>query len=212
MRSPEITLESEFGQDIIKYLEICSIKKVIEIGSGSGNGSTQCFLKYFDQLNSDEKELHCFEPVKSWFSDLEKNINDRKYCKLHNYSPISYEDLLVKNFKNDFYDYEYNKLKNQYDEKILKSWYDQDLPYFKEINFSILEKIDAEAVLIDGCEFSGYSEYKKLHPSTRLIFLDDCLTAFKTNQVYAELLKNSNWELLVVNGERNGYSIFRKKQ
>jgi hypothetical protein len=211
MRAPEIQLHMNFGKDIIKYLSKFNIKKAIEIGSGSGNGSTQSFLKYFDSFESNDKELHCFEPVESWFQDLEKNINQRSYCTLYNCSAISYSDLLVKNFDDDFYNTPYNKLKNQYDKNTLKTWYEQDLPYFKESEYSILPTIEADAVLIDGCEFSGYSEFKQLHPAIRLIFLDDCIKAFKTNQVYLELLKDKNWELIFVNDERNGYAIFGKK-
>ena len=172
MRAPEIKIDNEFGKDIIKYLKIFNIKKAIEIGSGSGNGSTQCFLKYFDSLNDNKKELHCFEPVESWFKDLQKNTDNKKYCMLYNCSAISYSDFLVKNFDEDFYNTEYNKLKNQYSKDILKSWYDQDLIYFKQSEKTILSTIEADAVLIDGCEFSGYSEFKQLNSSISLIFLE----------------------------------------
>ena len=211
MRAPEIQTHMFFGQDIIKYLSMFNVKKAIEIGSGSGNGSTQCFLKYFDSLDDNTKELHCFEPVESWFQDLQKNTENKNYCTLYNCSAISYEDLLVKDFDNDFYNTPYNKLKNQYDKQSMKGWYDQDLVYFKESENSILPAIKADAVLIDGCEFSGYSEFKKLHRSVSLIFLDDCLTAFKNNQTYLELLNDPEWQLLCVNHERNGYSIFRRR-
>jgi hypothetical protein len=210
MRAPEIKLDTSFGKDIIKYLNYFNIKSAIEIGSGSGNGSTQCFLQYFDSLHDKDKELHCFEPVESWFKDLQKNIEGRNYCKLYNCSAISYSDLLVKDFDSDFYNSSYNQLKDSYDKNILKSWYDLELPYFKESENTILSTIKADAVLIDGSEFSGYSEFKQLHPSISLIFLDDCLTAFKTNQVYIELSNNPEWKLIRVNLERNGYAIFRK--
>jgi hypothetical protein len=210
MRRPEIRTNTFFGQDIIKYLSIFNVKKAIEIGSGSGNGSTQCFLQYFDSLNYKSKELHCFEPVESWFKDLEKNTEGRNYCELYNCSSISYADLLIKDFDADFYNSPYNKLKDSYDKNTLKSWYDSELPYFKESKNTILSSIEADAVLIDGSEFSGYSEFKQLHPSIYLIFLDDCLTAFKTNQVYTELSNNPEWKLIRVNSERNGYAIFRK--
>lgn len=210
MRAPEIQTNTFFGQDIIKYLSIFNVKKAIEIGSGSGNGSTQCFLQYFDSLDDKNKELHCFEPVESWFKDLQKNIEGRNYCTLYNCSAISYSDLLVKDFDTDFYNSPYNQLKGSYDKSTLKSWYDLELPYFKESEHTILSTIKADAVLIDGSEFSGYSEFKQLHPSISLIFLDDCLTAFKTNQVYTELSNSPEWKLIRVNFERNGYAIFRK--
>lgn len=211
MRAPEIKIDTSFGTDILKYLNYFNIKSAIEIGSGSGNGSTQCFLKYFDSLDDNSKKFYCFEPVTEWFNDLHKNINNRFYCELYNCSAICYEDLLVKDFDQDFYNTPYNKLKNQYDKNTLRSWYDLELPYFIQSEYSILPSIEADAVLIDGSEFSGYSEFKQLHPSISLIFLDDCLTAFKTNQIFEELSDNPKWELIKIHQERNGYSIFRRK-
>lgn len=211
MRIPEITLNTNFGQDIVKYLFKFNIKKAIEIGSGSGNGSTQSFLYYFDNVNDPEKELHCFEPMVSWFLDLKEITKDRNYCKLYNESAISYHDLLVKDYDNDFYYSEFNKLKNYYSKDLMKTWYDQDVEFFKQTEKSILPSIEAEAILIDGCEFSGYSEFKKINESINLIILDDCLTAFKNNQTFHELCQNKQWQVLKVGDERHGYAFFGRK-
>ena len=211
MRAPEIKQDTFFGKDIIKYLNEFNIKSAIEIGSGSGNGSTQCFLEYFDKLNDNSKKFYCFEPVVEWFYDLQKNINNRFYCELYNCSAICYDDLLVKNFDDDFYLTKYNKLKNTYSKELMKKWYDQDILPFKNIKISILENIKAEAILIDGSEFSGFSEFKKLNSSINLIFLDDCFSAFKNNQTFEYLKESNEWKIVSSNLERNGYSIFRKK-
>jgi hypothetical protein len=147
----------------------------------------------------------------SWFLDLKEITKDRNYCKLYNESAISYHDLLVKDYDNDFYYSEFNKLKNYYSKDLMKTWYDQDVEFFKQTEKSILPSIEAEAILIDGCEFSGYSEFKKINESINLIILDDCLTAFKNNQTFHELCQNKQWQVLKVGDERHGYAFFGKK-
>lgn len=93
---------------------------------------------------------------------------------------------------------------------MIKSWYEQDVLYFKKCTESILPTIHADTVLIDGCEFAGYSEFKKLNSSISLIFLDDCFTAFKNNQVFETLVQDREYTLLTYSKERNGYALFHK--
>lgn len=210
MREPEITLNSEFGKNIIKFLQDNNIKTVIEIGSGAGNGSTQCLLRALSE-NPFESKLYCFEARIQNYYHLINFTLMYPWCKCYNNSPISYSDFIVKDYNKDFWESEYNIFKN--DESLkntIKTWYDDDLVFFKNEPFSILPNISAECVLIDGCEFSGYSEYKMLHPDVKHIMLDDCFGAFKTRQVYFELLDNKNWKLINEGAERNGWAIFSK--
>lgn len=209
MRYPEITLYNEFGNKILETVVINKIKSIIEIGSGSGNGSTQCFIEALKH-NGDDVKLHCFEPHPVWYLDLIENTKNYSWIKCYNESAINYDDLLVKDYYNDFWISEFNEDKNLSVYELKKSWYDADLSFFKKDQNSILPSLDCDAVLIDGCEFSGYSEFKKLNSSIKWIFLDDCFGAFKCKQIYFELKNSKDWQLYAEGTERNGWAIFQK--
>jgi hypothetical protein len=209
MRQPEITTNSIFGRKIIDFIREYKIKSVIEIGSGSGNGSTQCFIESL-KTNGDDIKLYCFEPQPEWFKDLVENTKQYSWITCYNNSAINYDDFLIKDYYNDFWNSDFNHVKNIENPEYRKKWYDEDITFFKNEKESVLPKIKAECVLIDGCEFSGYSEYKKLNSSVNYIILDDCFSAFKTKQIYLELIENENWILLDKGIERNGWSIFKK--
>lgn len=210
MRQPEITPNSEFGKKIIETVVSNNIKTVVEIGSGSGNGSTQCFIEALKQ-NGDGVKLYCFEPQADYYRDLLENTKNYEWIKCYKQSAISYDDLLVKNYHNDFWLSEFNPdplIKNY---ELKKSWYNIDLPFFTNDTLSFLPIIKAECVLIDGSEFSGYSEFKQLNKSIKWIFLDDCFQAFKNKQVHHELRKSSEWELYADGDERTGWAMFKLK-
>ena len=69
-----------------------------------------------------------------------------------------------------------------------------------------------DGVLIDGSEFTGYSEYMLLKNRARVLFLDDYYNSYKTNQIARELL-NIGWE--VIAGDRytrNGFAVFKRNE
>jgi hypothetical protein len=212
IRSPEIIEGGEFYNVMYNTIINNNIKKIIEIGSGSGNGSTQCFIKALSKIsNNNDIHLHCFEPVYEWFTHLVANTSSFDWITCYNKSAICFDDLLVKNYDLDFWESEFNNVKYIESEKeVRRQWYNKDLPYFQKENFSELPNIEADAILIDGCEFSGYSEYIKMHPSIKWIFLDDCFAAFKTRQIYTELKNNKSVELIGHGLERNGWAIFKR--
>lgn len=201
MRAPEITKNSQFGNIIMNVITTFRIKSVIEIGSGSGNGSTQCFIEALLR-NGDRIKLYCFEPQAGWYVDLVNNTKQYDWIKCFNNSAISFDDFLIKDFNKDF-------LENKFARGEAESWYLQDLPFFQKEKVSILPSIEAECALIDGSAFSGYSEYKKLHPSVKWIMLDD-IFYFKCNEVYDELKNNQYVTLIAEGNERNGWAIFKR--
>jgi len=206
MRIPEITLNSQFGSFISNFIFYNTwIKNVVEIGSGSGDGSTQCFIKGL--YNRKNASLTCIESNPSWFSDLKENTRDYSFVKCINKSSISYDNLLVKTFEeyltqcSKTIEYEYRR-----------KWYDQDILFFKDTKIGeggieTDEKYDC--VLIDGSEFSGYSEYLLIKNRTKCIMLDD-INEFKCFRVHEELSSDDNWELVHTGPERNGFSCFVK--
>jgi hypothetical protein len=209
MRIPEITLNSQFGSFITTFIKYNNwIKNVIEIGSGSGNGSTQCFIAGL--YGRENVNLICIEPKKEWFDDLVENTKFFYFVKPVNISAISYENLLIKTY-DDYWFSEFNNRDDSYE--IKNKWYEQDLSFFKNIKLgegTIENNKIYDCVFIDGCEFSGYSEYFLLKNRTQCFILDD-IYSFKCNRVHKELLENNTWKIVAEGNERNGWSCFIKQ-
>ena len=77
---------------------------------------------------------------------------------------------------------------------------------------NIIEKIPLEIdfLLLDGGEFSTYSEWEILKGRTKMVALDD-IRELKTKQIYEELINDNNYELVIETSDGNGFCVFIKK-
>lgn len=74
---------------------------------------------------------------------------------------------------------------------------------------SLPERIDL--LLIDGGEWSGYAEFRKLGDRAKVLALDD-INNSKHARTHRELLANPAWRLVMVReNDRNGWAIWRRK-
>jgi hypothetical protein len=208
----EIHLNEEFGYNIFQTVLKFQLKYNLEIGSWDGEGSTKCFFEAM-KLLSGEKSLVCVEIVKEKYNKLKARYENFDFVNCFNGSSISYSDLLYKSFE-DVWCSPYNKLQNNhYSKETVKSWYDRDVETMKtNVNFlNANDQTFYDSVLIDGSEFTGYSEFKLLENRTKIFFLDDVHCAFKCNQIFNELISNPNWSLILeLPNCRNGSAIFIK--
>lgn len=206
----EIHLNEPFGYDIYQTVIKYSLSNNLEIGSWDGEGSTRCFVEAMKML-SDPKTLHCIEIVKDKFDILQDRYSSYDFVKCHNCSSISYDDLVYTKFE-DVWNSEFNNIRigNLYPKSLVQQWFDRDIDTIKNSkSFDYSQHEHFDGVLIDGSEFTGYSEFKLLKDKTKVFFLDDVHSVFKCFQVYKELSEDDNWKLLSENPHnRNGYAIF----
>jgi len=207
---PEVTLNDEFGKTLYKVISKFTPKSILEIGSGSGNGSTKCITKSIIDNNIKTK-LTCVEAYNPNFLDLIENTKSYEFVECFNQNTLSYETFLPKDFDKDVWECEYNKLR--YTKDVVYQWYVRDVVMMKETSNGFLDNMTTEfwdIVLIDGGEFNGYSEYSLLKDKTNIFLLDDVHHAYKCNQVYNELLTSDKWELLFnLPHVRNGAAGFK---
>jgi len=207
----EIHLNEEFGYNIFQTIIKYELKQNLEIGSWDGEGSTNCFVQAMKQLSGD-LFLGCIEIILDKFLSLQERYKNVEFVHpIHN-SSISYDELLYKNFT-EIWDSTYNKIpKNKYGFDLVKSWYDRDVELLKTIKQGAISQYSNkmwDSVLIDGGEFTGYSEYFLIKDKTKVIFLDDVHKAYKCNQIYEELKQNDNWIILFdIPHARNGAAAF----
>lgn len=216
---PEITINDKLGlgikNTIIKYGYI----KCLEIGSHDGMGSTQCFIEGILPLSFDKDTvLHCLEISPDRFSQLMENTKQYPWIKCFNMSSISLDQFIPKSF-DEIWDSPHNHLLEgelSFPKEMVRGWYEEDLEKLKNVKEGFLTSdfalLGYDMVIIDGSEFTGYSEYQLLKDKVKCFALDDCFTAYKCSQIYYELSRDGEWELLEEDPKlRNGYAIFRLK-
>jgi glycosyltransferase involved in cell wall biosynthesis/predicted SAM-dependent methyltransferase len=214
---PEIK-NDEFYAAIQKVAKEEDLKTVLEIGSSSGGGSTEAFVKGL-QENSNHPTLFCMEVSQPRFTELQNRYANCSFVKCYNVSSVSIEDFPNENEVIKFYKSQQTNL-NFYPLKTVLEWLSQDIEYIKnaEVSGRGIEKIKQEnkidifdAVLIDGSEFTGKVELEQVYGS-KLIILDD-INTFKNYSNYYKLLEDSSYNLVTQNTSvRNGYAIFKIKE
>ena len=207
----EVSKNDLFGSSIIKIIKEHSVSSMLEIGSWDGTGSTSCIIEAMSEMSS--KSLTCLEIDNVKFNDLVNNTSRYDWIKCFNESSISYESLIYKDF-DKIWDSPFNNLPRHFNPKeTVRGWFTRDVNNLKNTKIGFLERDKSfyEGVLIDGGEFTGYSEYSLVKDRTNFLFLDDFYHGFKTRQIAVELFQSSEWECLAHDKDtRNGFIIFKR--
>jgi len=199
----EVTINDPFGQALAKYSKG---KKIgLEIGGGTGDGSTQCIFteKVFSiEINPDRIGRH------------RMNLEAKGGVSI--YGSAVTRDLWMD--KLDILGFYTNKKTNlnQYSLDVVNGWYSECFAMAKEFKTNAIEDIhfdhnvDFDFVLIDGSPFSGKAELRCLRPflaDKAIIALDD-VNDIKNFDNYHKLKGNVEllWEDWSV---RNGAAIFQ---
>ena len=206
----------EFYAAIQRIAKEEDIKIVLEIGSSSGEGSTEAFVTGLRE-NPNKPTLFCMEVSKNRFTELKNNYQSENFVKCYNMSSISVNKFPTEKEVIDFYNSLHTNL-NIYSLERVLGWLRQDIEYVNNSGVSdngiqIIKNennIDYfDLVLIDGSEFTGQAELDEVY-GANFICLDD-ITTFKNYRNHQKLLADKNYLLLAQSTSvRNGYSIFKK--
>ena len=206
-----------FYEAIYRLAKSPEIKTMLEIGSSSGDGSTEAFVKGMAE-NPACPTLFCMEISKPRFAQLKTRYAHHTNIKCYNVSSIALEDFPAETEIRNFFNTVNSNLRMYGCERVL-GWLRQDIEYVKDsqVPQDGIELIKQEnniqsfdMVLIDGSEFTGKAEFKHVY-GAKYILLDD-INAFKNYQNYQTLRNDSTYELVEENHLlRNGYAIFKRK-
>lgn len=213
---PEVKNDA-FYNAIYRLAKTESVSTILEIGSSSGDGSTEAFALGISE-NPNKPTLFCMEISKPRFAALQQRYAHIPNVHCYNVSSIPLASFPKEIEVASFMDSTRTNLDMYGKERVL-GWLQQDLDYVKSANVpqTGIELIkeenritDFDIVLIDGSEFTGMAEFKLVY-GAKFILLDD-INAFKNYNNYQQLLHDQNYELLEKNVElRNGYAIFKRK-
>ncbi|PMB30759.1 glycosyl transferase family 1, partial [Fischerella thermalis CCMEE 5208] len=200
---PEIK-NDEFYAILQRITREENIKTVLEIGSSSGEGSTEAFVTGI-RHNPHKPILFCMEVSKTRFTELKKRYENDDFVKVYNLSSVPIESFPNEKEVVDFYNNTENNLKNYPLERVL-FWLHQDIEYVKSSGLSEhgIRKIKQEnnidyfdLVLIDGSEFTGNAEFNEIY-GAKYICLDD-INTFKNYRNFLLLLEDSSYTLINCN-------------
>jgi hypothetical protein len=214
---PEIKNDELYKLIEILASEIAESQHILEIGSSSGGGSTEAFVKGISK-NLSKPTLYCMEVSQVRFQNLTEAYQKYAFVKTYNVSSVPIDEFPSVKDVIDFYQSNETGL-NKYDLSEIIRWLRQDIDYIKESSVPengiqiIKNENDIEyfdLVLIDGSEFTGNSELNEVY-GARIIILDDA-NSYKNYVAHNRLVNDPNYELVRKNFSlRNGYSIFKRK-
>jgi glycosyltransferase involved in cell wall biosynthesis len=207
----------EFYYAIQKISQEEEIKTALEIGSSSGEGSTEAFVTGLRE-NPNKPILFCMEVSTTRFTELKNKYENNSFVKCYNISSVSIKKFPDEREVIEFYNNTQTNL-NFYPSEQVIAWLRQDVEYLNNSGVSDegIQKIKQEnkiaffdLVLIDGSEFTGSAELDEVY-GAKYICLDDIHT-FKNYQNFNRLLSDPDYILIISNRNiRNGYAIFQLK-
>lgn len=194
----QITTNTQAGQQIIKTLITFKPRKILEIGTWNGLGTTRCILQALQTYVFDN------------FTSLECNTIKHNLAINNNKDLINNKTHLINATILDEQDWK--DAREMFKNDIVQDWFDTDYEHSKRLKNIYEELSDFDAVLLDGGEYTTYAEFKKLLPLCKqLILLDDTKTC-KCKKIVEELNNNPDWKLFFQTDERNGFAIYMKKE
>ncbi|NEQ97126.1 MAG: glycosyltransferase, partial [Cyanothece sp. SIO2G6] len=213
--APEIK-HDEFYQAIQQLVRNPDIKTVLEIGSSSGQGSTEAFVKGL-RGNPSQPQLFCMEVSKPRFEALRDCYAGDPFVHCYNVSSVDLDGFPSEADVTQFYHRHPSPL-NQYPLDQVLGWLRQDIEYVKTSGVAgdgirLIKQdqgIDTfDLVLIDGSEFTGEAELEQVY-GAKYLLLDDICT-YKNFAAHHRLLRDPSYILLEQSASlRNGYSVFKR--
>lgn len=213
---PSEIKDDAFYAAIHKLAQTEAITTILEIGSSSGEGSTEAFATGISK-NPHKPVLFCMELSKPRFKVLQDHYKTNPSVICCNVSSVPLESFPSEERVLSFMRTVNTSLRGFTEDEVI-GWLRQDIDYVKnaEVIDHGIEWIQStygietfDMVLIDGSEFTGEAEFALVY-GAKFILLDD-IRAFKNYNNYMKLLNDSSYELMEEDPYlRNGYAIFRR--
>lgn len=178
----QITINSEFGSVLYDFCKNHpSVKSVVEIGTWDGMGSTHCII---NGLAESSKSGIAFVSLES-NAEMHSTATKSWEGKLPSWAVLCHGRIVGEK------DMDSSNLTPQE-----QGWFAEDVQALgscPDVTDLIPESIDL--LLLDGGEFTTYSEFCKLESRTKLFFLDD-INSRKCKAIRQLVLSSSKYRVL----------------
>ena len=187
----QINQKHEIGRWISLLASLEYIKIIVEIGVWNGLGTSKMIEKGLSDRAKNDYRVIGLETNQVMFKKALINLRKIKEYELIWGSIVSEQELDVENLS-----------------PLESEWLKKDCLDLKKAP-NVLEKIPnaIDLLILDGGEFSTYSEFKKLQSRvTQWIILDDTYTR-KCRRILKEISHFPDWKVFYISEERNGTAI-----
>lgn len=207
----EIVPGDGFFERIVKLASTEPLGNILEIGSSSGLGSTQAWIKGLSARGDRGCILWCLEATPARYEALIQNVGHHVFVRCVHGLSISDEELPAERHLGSPWMGNTNRAAALEDLRTGKEW----LRQHPEIPRNMIQQIKRNngisefgAVLIDGGELSGPADFAHVYGATWLL-LDDIQT-YKNYSTHDYLKHDKNYVLMDSNPLcRNGWAIWR---
>jgi hypothetical protein len=193
----QVSDKSDIGRLIYALCSLSTTRRVVEIGTWNGLGSTRIMCRAATKRPRNSVEIISVEANLSLHLQAEKNLRRFKklgFLNLLYGSVVSESQLLSSNL---------SPL-----EELWLSADRRDIAAAPNLRSVMPSEIDL--LLLDGGEFSTYAEYQTLKPLvSSFILLDDTNTR-KCQRILEEIV-NDDFYLVWKSAERNGTALLARK-
>jgi hypothetical protein len=212
--APEIK-NDDFYRTIEGLSAAADIQTVVEIGSSSGNGSTEALVRGLER-NPHAPTLFCIEISRARYARLCARHANRPFVRGYNVSSVPVEAFVSGEEVTAAYS-RLPALRSQASLREVLKWLEWNKGYVRKSGVRpdglrfIKQQHDIttfDMVLIDGSEFTGRAELDETY-GAKIILLDDIRT-LKNDFNYERLRSDARYELVKENlALRNGFAVFR---
>ena len=213
---PEV-IDDELAEWLTRLCASERLVNVLEIGSSSGERSTAAIVAGLSK-NPNRPRLFCLEMVRSRYEALMRRFANDDFVVCYRASSVPPESFLSEAEVAKFFDEVDTDLK-QYGLDTVLHWRAKQLAYVRE-NVEVTEGIDRiksafeidrfDLVFMDGCEFTGEQDFKRVY-GAKWILLDD-INTLKSYAAWSSLKADPNYELVHENHAlRHGFAVFRRR-
>jgi hypothetical protein len=191
----QITSKYEIGHWIEFICSQNQVLSIVEIGTWNGAGSSSLIAKSIQDRNSLKNVSVVGLEINNDMYKMAKNrLKKYSFFKVIHGRIVDEEDL-------DFL--------NLSKEEII--WVKNDISNMKSCQ-NVLELLPKaiDLLILDGGEFSTYSEFKKLENRLmKFIILDD-IKLRKSRKILEEMVKSPTYNVVFISNERNGSALIIK--
>ena len=201
--SGQINLDSSLGRLLANLAK--THNSIVEIGTWNGQGSTQCILStlltrldqswHFTSLECNETMFQ--QAMQCWNNKI--TVEQQQQVEFLLGTILNLKDLPSLDI-----------LEKQHG--FVQEWYEQDITWLKQ-TVNHLDKLPAtiDLLILDGGEYTTYSEWQLLKSRVTTVVLDDTKTC-KCRDIYQELHQDQDWLVVADHpNDRNGWAVFRHK-
>lgn len=203
----QINLGSPFGNLIYDLAKRKDVRTIVEIGTWNGLGSTLCVL---EAIKDQGKSFTTVELYKEMYKEAEKNLQPYRDQLMILYgSIVEMSDLARLDFAGIRRAINEGVGPEELHIEHARQWFEKDIEELKNSTnvLGMLPKT-IDMLILDGGEYTTYSEWAKLKDRTKIFVLDDT-KLFKNKRVREEMLANGKYKVLADEQScRNGYTIF----